>query len=547
MQFSMEQVLQQAISAHKQGNIQEALRLYLAILQGHPKHPDVNHNLGLIAVSLNQVGDAIPLFKAALDANPDVEQFWMSYVDGLVKADRLKEAHRAIKKAKKRGLNAKKLMALLTQGNPLANASDSLQARHENLQKSVFDGRFDDAEKLAKSVIQEFAEDQIAWKVLGLIYNETGRESEAVKAFKTSVALDANDAEAHNNLGSVLYATGAISEAVASFNQALALKPDYAAAHNNLGNSLKELGRLDQAESSYRQATLLKPDFSDAHYNLGVLLFESKKYALAAEQFELCDSPESKRYAIKCCYEVAQEAVFYEKYEGLITRGVTDAVMGSLGFRSEFKYGKKLQNSFCSDPLKYAVEIDLNEVCDFKDIFIETARDFLADDSVSYRAQGHLTNGVQTAGNIFAHRKIIGTKIRDIINAEIEKYRVRFKESEEGLIKKWPSSFEITGWLVCMQKGGKLAPHIHDSGWITGSVYINVPKKSGTDNGNLVLCLSDQDHVLGSKENHRRVVDVETGTLCLFPSSLHHHTIPFDEAEQRIVLAFDIVPKNQLS
>lgn len=547
MQSSMEQVLQQAISEHKQGNIQEALRLYLAILQGHPKHPDANHNLGLIAVSLNQIADALPLFKAALDANPDVEQFWMSYVDGLVKADQLKDARRAIKKAKKRGLNAKKLMTLLNQTNPSANAPDSLQARHESLQKWVFDGRFDDAEKLAKSIIQEFPEDQLAWKVLGLILNATCREYEAVKAFKILIALDANDAEAHNNLGSALFAMGAISEAVASYNQALVLKPDYAAAHSNLGNSLKELGRLHQAEASYRQAISLKPDFADAHYNLGVLLFESKKYALAAEQFELCDAPKSKRYAIKCCYELAQEAVFYEKYEDLITRGVADAVMGSLGFQSEFKYGKKLQNSFCSDPLKYAMKIDLNEVCDFEDIFVETARDFLADDSVSYREQGHLTNGVQTAGNIFAHGKIVGTKISDIINTEIEKYRVRFKESEEGFIKKWPSSYEIRGWLVCMRKGGKLAPHIHDSGWITGSVYINVPKKSGTDNGNLVLCLSDQDHVLGTKENHRRIVDVETGTLCLFPSSLHHHTIPFDEAEERIVLAFDIVPKIQPS
>ena len=37
-------------------------------------------------------------------------------------------------------------------------------------------------------------------------------------------------------------------------------------------------------------------------------------------------------------------------------------------------------------------------------------------------------------------------------------------------------------------------------------------------------------------------IDVVTGTLCLFPSSLLHYTIPFESNEDRIVLAFDMIP-----
>ena len=95
-----------------------------------------------------------------------------------------------------------------------------------------------------------------------------------------------------------------------------------------------------------------------------------------------------------------------------------------------------------------------------------------------------------------------------------------------------------------MQSGGKLAPHMHETGWITGSIYINVPPKSTTDCGNLVLCLSDQEHVLAVEKNQKSIIDVVTGTLCLFPSSLHHYTVPFEEKENRIVLAFDVIPKN---
>jgi hypothetical protein len=120
---------------------------------------------------------------------------------------------------------------------------------------------------------------------------------------------------------------------------------------------------------------------------------------------------------------------------------------------------------------------------------------------------------------------------------------MHFKNSNEGFIERWPTSYEITGWLICMKSGGKLNPHMHDTGWISGSIYINVPPKSKTDSGNLVLCLSDQEHILGVEKIHQSIIDVVTGSLCLFPSSLHHYTVPFEEKEDRIVLAFDVIPK----
>ena len=103
MQLTIEQALQQAIAAHKEGKVNEAENIYRAILQSQPNHPDANHNLGLIAVTLNQIEAAVPLFKIALESKPNIEQFWLSYVEALVRAERLKDAKQAIKKAKKKG------------------------------------------------------------------------------------------------------------------------------------------------------------------------------------------------------------------------------------------------------------------------------------------------------------------------------------------------------------------------------------------------------------------------------------------------------------
>ena len=41
-------------------------------------------------------------------------------------------------------------------------------------------GRFEDAEKLAVSITNEFPKNQFAWKVLGAVLGATGRKSEAV-------------------------------------------------------------------------------------------------------------------------------------------------------------------------------------------------------------------------------------------------------------------------------------------------------------------------------------------------------------------------------
>ena len=48
MQLTIDNALLKAIEYHKMGNIDEANRFYQSILKVNPKHPDANHNLGLL-------------------------------------------------------------------------------------------------------------------------------------------------------------------------------------------------------------------------------------------------------------------------------------------------------------------------------------------------------------------------------------------------------------------------------------------------------------------------------------------------------------------
>ena len=94
-----------------------------------------------------------------------------------------------------------------------------------------------------------------------------------------------------------------------------------------------------------------------------------------------------------------------------------------------------------------------------------------------------------------------------------------------------------------MKSGGELHPHIHNKGWLSGSIYINVPPKSKIDSGNLVVALGKDSDTTNSSLNSKKVLDVVTGNLVLFPASLMHYTIPFESKEDRIVLAFDVILK----
>ena len=94
-----------------------------------------------------------------------------------------------------------------------------------------------------------------------------------------------------------------------------------------------------------------------------------------------------------------------------------------------------------------------------------------------------------------------------------------------------------------MKSGGHVAPHIHEAGWLSGAVYINIPPKKKPNSGNFVLSIEGKGSEEESGENGHREIDISTGDIVLFPASLMHHTIPFESNEERIVLAFDVMPE----
>jgi Flp pilus assembly protein TadD len=214
----METSIQQAITAHEKGELQEAERLYQVVLKTQPTNLDVNNNLGLLLYSLDRFDEAAQSYKKVIELKPDYVEAHNNLGNILLKLKKLDEAEASFKKA-------------------IELKPDYVEA-HSNL---------------------------------GILLNTLARPKEAEKSFKKVIELKPDYADAYGNLGITLNLLSRSNEAEKSFKKVIELRPDYAEAYYNLGNTLNQLGRPDEAAQSYKKAIELKPDYVEAHTNLNII------------------------------------------------------------------------------------------------------------------------------------------------------------------------------------------------------------------------------------------------------------------------------------
>ena len=99
MSINTNQILTQAISMHNEEKYEEAEKLYQEILKVEPKHVEANHDLGVLKISLSLPLDGMLLLKNAIEINPSIEQFWISYANTLLNQKNFNKAEKNYKKA----------------------------------------------------------------------------------------------------------------------------------------------------------------------------------------------------------------------------------------------------------------------------------------------------------------------------------------------------------------------------------------------------------------------------------------------------------------
>ena len=314
--LDVDQALAQAIAHHGEARLEAASGLYRAILEARPGHSDANHNLGVIALQLGRPLEALPLLKAALEANTRSERFWLTYIEALIRAGRVDSACGVLDQARGFGVQgpeADRLAARLAAVAPGNADRLALIALFEQKQLGQ-------VETQAREMAGRYPNHPFAWKVLGATLRELGRREQGEAALRRASALAPEDPEALTSLGNALRDLDRLVESEACHRRAIELKPDLAVAHSNLGYVLWDQRRLVESEAACRRAIELKPDLTAAHSNLGNALGYQSRLA------EGCDSarralelePDSDSFWEKYLYVVSYhpdlpaEAIFKE-------------------------------------------------------------------------------------------------------------------------------------------------------------------------------------------------------------------------------------------
>lgn len=231
-------LIQQALKLHAAGNLDQATRIYLQVLEQEPDNFDALHLSGAAAL---QAGDAV-------GATQLIQQ--------------------ALSHGRLEGASTNHHKRLGDANNNLAVA----------LQKQR---RFDEAIVAAREALKYRTNDADLLANTGLLLKELGQYEEAETLLRRSVALNPRHARALVALGLILYITNRGAAAEEMVAKALRAEPGNPAAHTLQGNLLVGRGDPDAALRSFETALSHVADFPDALYNRALLYLSLGKFGQA--------------------------------------------------------------------------------------------------------------------------------------------------------------------------------------------------------------------------------------------------------------------------
>jgi tetratricopeptide (TPR) repeat protein len=102
---------------------------------------------------------------------------------------------------------------------------------------------------------------------LATILANLGRHEEAAPEFRLALEAMPDHAETHNNLAVSLQALGRYPESILHYHKAITLKPSLSDSYSNVGNALLELGRVEEARTAFAAAIAHAPERCLYYFN----------------------------------------------------------------------------------------------------------------------------------------------------------------------------------------------------------------------------------------------------------------------------------------
>lgn len=252
---------------HQAGNLEEAKRAYLEILDKDPENSTVLHLLGILSVELDDLVGAQDYLEHALRVDADNPSISL-HLANVYKAN---------------GLFNKALHVLLS----LTQSHPNFAAGFNNLGTVYYtQGKLKEAVAAYQSAIALQAEYADAYYNLGLALQKLNYVDEATNAYRALLDLAPNHPGAQFQLGCALMLQLKYKEALNYFINIEAAHPFHFETQVNLASNYLKLGKLNEAKTHYLKALEIIDNDEQVLFNLGIInmqqgnLQDSIKYYL---------------------------------------------------------------------------------------------------------------------------------------------------------------------------------------------------------------------------------------------------------------------------
>ena len=242
----------------EQGRIEDALRIYVHILETQPKDIETLMVTGHICSSLSRWDDARTFYRRVLEIEP-----WKT------------EARKQLDRLEKASTGAASLQFAPSAQEMYAEAARLISAG------SIQAGK-DGLTQLVK-LHPDFA---LAHNDLGVLAFKKGEHDVAEGWFRKAIESDPGFGESYTNLGSLKWAAGETEEAIKLFERGFILSPtvnDVATAYHN---AVVEMKSFEIAETVFREARALHPNHKRIAFLLIALLLQQEKHESAMHEIE---------------------------------------------------------------------------------------------------------------------------------------------------------------------------------------------------------------------------------------------------------------------
>ena len=376
---------------------------------------------------------------------------------------------------------------------------------------------------------------------LGIIFKELGENQKAIDCYEKAIKINPTKAEAHNNLGAIFKELGENKKAKSCYENAIKINPNDSNPYTHLGTIFLNLKEYQRAEDCYAKSIELKPNSPVALINRGLILFEKGEFELSLIDFDNCNTIDSRSMALSSLYALGKIEDIYARIKKNFSLDEKNLRVAAFSSFIANREKRSTSHNFCLNPINFIHHSNLSlHLKNFHSFITEVIEELHGIDTI-WEPYGKTTiKGSQSRPNLFVKPQKKIQHLKSIIITEIESYCLKFKNETCSFIKKWPSKYNLSAWHVILRKQGHQKLHIHPAGWLSGVIYFKIPPVILKNEGAIELGLNGQHYY--DADSPKVVHQPKLGDIVLFPSSLHHRTIPFSTNTDRISIAFDLVP-----